>query len=466
PTPVPTPTPTAVPTPPPAEDSDFYYFSYDDSASTAGVELSKAALRNHKWPDRSWVRPWEFLNLEPFSHASQQPAGLFKVSMGIWQHPDVEYQGYDDYELGVHISAPDLDRASRRNLVLTLVLDVSGSMEENAGGGESKSKLELARSALQILARSLKPGDVVNLITFSDDAQTLLDRVQIGPDLSTYQQTVASLHSQGGTNLNAGLQMAYDVARSSYDRNKINRVVMLTDAYANIGETDANQISYYTRINNAEGIYFSGLGFGQDFNEAFLNELTEAGRGAYFSIITQRDVNRAMDERFMALINVAAREVKFRLDYPKVLQRFATASEESSQVESHVQATNFSYNTSQFFLEQFAVPTQSNLLEQKIRLTIYYSDPVSGQKQVQIVEKRLGEILGIDLENIKDAHLVNLLTGVLKGEVGVTRARSELEMIGQRGGSIAQEYRGLLHTALELSDDKNPGFFPPHAPEE
>lgn len=92
-TPYPSPETTAIPapavTPPPLADSDFFYFSYDDSASTAGVALSKEVLKLQQLPDPSLLRPWEFLNAAHFEHEAQVSLGLFKVSMGIWKYSTI-----------------------------------------------------------------------------------------------------------------------------------------------------------------------------------------------------------------------------------------------------------------------------------------------------------------------------------------------------------------------------------------
>ena len=41
---------------------NFFYFSYDDSASTASIELVKYKLNNSTKPSSDLGRPWEFLN--------------------------------------------------------------------------------------------------------------------------------------------------------------------------------------------------------------------------------------------------------------------------------------------------------------------------------------------------------------------------------------------------------------------
>ena len=49
-----------------SSEENFFYFSYDDSASTSGVELVKYYLKNGQKPDSSWGRSYEFLNYEEF----------------------------------------------------------------------------------------------------------------------------------------------------------------------------------------------------------------------------------------------------------------------------------------------------------------------------------------------------------------------------------------------------------------
>jgi len=53
----------------------------------------------------------------------------------------------------------------------------------------------------------------------------------------------------GTTNLNDGIEKGYDIALDTFDSSKMNRLVLITDAYANTGEIDSTIISQNTRIN-------------------------------------------------------------------------------------------------------------------------------------------------------------------------------------------------------------------------
>lgn len=435
--------------------TNFFFFSYDDSASTAGVEQSKYALKNNRPVQSSWVRPWEFLSYENFAQQNLQSTGVFKVSMGLWQHEAAGQSGQTALDMGVHVVGPEITTAERRNLALTLVIDVSGSMNNAAinpqQGGATPSLLELVKVGLKNLPSQLKAGDVVNVVSFSTEAKVLLENWAYEGDASAFLSVVNQLATEGGTNLDAGLNKGYQLAQKSYSTGKINRVVMLTDAFANQGTVDPGVISKNTRINNLEGIYFSGLGFGQDFQEAFLNELTEAGKGTYFAVHTEQDAKNTFGERFMSLVNIAARDVRFRLDYPAQLKRTHSAAEQSSQVESEVDPIHFSYNTSQYFLEGFQTNGETSLNNAKFKLTIAYTDPVTGAAKTEVQEKSFSELLNQDLNNIKDARVITTLTSALTGKISPEQARKDLdELLKAHSSSLANEYKGYLDSWLKM----------------
>jgi hypothetical protein len=399
-------------TPDPGE-TDHFYFSYDDSASTAAVELVKYKLNNDEIPDPGLARPWEFLNFEEFNPTSTTNIGLFNVSMGLWER-DALKDGYDKaYKLGVYCASPVILKEERENIVLTLLVDVSGSMTSRClqVDNEVYSRMDLVHYGLSFLPDSLKDGDIINIAAFETTAEIRYQGLRYPDDLDTYYSAVEGLVASGTTNLADGIDKAYQAALDTYDPEKTNRVVILTDAYANTGEIDPVVIAQNVVINNAEGIYFSGLGISEDFNEGFLNELTDIGKGAFFSIVTQTDARRAFNERFISLLSVAAKDVQFRMDYPAILDHDVTAAEETSGDPAEVQTTNFSFNTSQYFFEGFLLEDGNELLtDTTFKLTISYKDPQDGTEIEEEYEMTIPELLGVDTTLIRDAETIFLFT--------------------------------------------------------
>ncbi|MGE3726333.1 MAG: VWA domain-containing protein [Candidatus Sericytochromatia bacterium] len=431
PTPVPTPSPTVTPLPNPKNPRESFYFSYDDSASTAGVELAKQALQANQVPKPEWARPWEFLNYENFDHVQQTSTGLFQVSMGMTRRAHLNHPLLDTYELGVHVTAPYRCKTTRKNLVLTVVADVSNSMTEYAPladepGKAPPSRLDLLKAGLQQMLDQLKPGDVINLVTFAAKPFKEIEGLKVGTDLNPYLQIVKKLEPMGNTNLQAALEEGYRVAEKYRDVSKNNRLLFITDALPTEGSKDLAALKDLAARRNQQGLYLSAIGLGYEHNQSLLNALTEAGRGAYYSVVSKTDMKEAMTDRFIPLVDLAARNVRFKLEYPGQLYHGESAAEQVSQDPSKVQPTNFSFNTSQYFWEQFKANKVENLLDQKIKLEIRYSDVESRAAKTETYEKSLRELIGQDTANIQAAHLVYLFSALAKGTVSGAEVQAEL----------------------------------------
>lgn len=436
--------------------SNYFYFSYDDSASTVAVELLKYDLDNDYLPPSSLSRPWEFLNYENFSSDSNtfEDLGMFNVSMGLTKRDSLDNTDCTEYQLGVFVESPTITKQSRKNVVLTLIIDISGSMDAYVEKVEevTTSRLDLVKYALAQLEHSLKSGDILNLVTFESSAKIVLQSVQFDEMSSIFMPTVNNLRTGGSTNLDDGIKKGYTVAQQTFDSSKMNRVIILTDAYANQGEVDSSIISQHTKINNQEGIYFSGVGISADFNEAFLNELTEAGRGAYYTLVTKRDARRDFNERLIGLLSVAAKDVRFRLDYPGDFTHIITASEESSTNKEEVQPTNFSYNTNQYFYEVFDTSTDINENTATIKLTIYYSDPETHEEKTEIITKSISALSGHQHNNIKNAEVIYLTTQLLAKKIEYSKINAILSAYYSTYSSpLFDEYKGYLNKISNLN---------------
>ena len=423
------------PLPPPVKVRDSFYFSYDDSASTASVDLFKYAMDNYQMPRPEWSKTWEFLNYETFDHQEQESIGLFKASMGLWKYPHLQNPHLDTYEVGIHLSAPYKCKATRQQMNLTILLDVSGSMDEELVSGNplavKRSKKELAFDGLKAMASQLKAGDTVNFILFNGSTQIILEDFEVGKgNESQFLAAVAKGLSTGGsTNLQLALDAAYATVEKHYDTRKMNRILLVTDAKANEGNTDMGIVRAAAAPENNRPIYLSGLGLGANHDALRMNQITEAGHGAYYSVNTETDMQEAMGDRFIPLMDAIARNVRFNIEFPGFMRHNKSASEELSRNPVEVQPTTFSANTSQYFWEQFLSNKTDFVGDEKVVLTITYEDPRTRQQKTERLEKSLAEILDKDLQNLKAAHLVGLTTALVRREVSAAEVRQELDQL-------------------------------------
>ena len=296
------------------------------------------------------------------------------------------------------------------------------------------------------MQQSLKPGDRINLVTFSTDAEIALE--SHSPETNSLDSLIQSLFTRGSTNIAAGVTLAYEVANRTFDPDKANRVIMITDAFVNTGELDPEEIARPTTINGLEGIYFSGIGVGSLFNDRVLNSVTEAGKGSYSAMITPSDARRIFTDGFFRFLNPAASDVRFQLTYPQQLDQLQSFAEEISTEASDVRTINFSYNSSQFFLELFSA-TPSLTTDQALRLDITYKDE-EGQPQSASVSRSIDAMLGAGSNEIKAATAVATLAQLINGKLTCDTVLSSQLYNQPIEHAVYESYRGYIDDFCSL----------------
>jgi Ca-activated chloride channel family protein len=117
-------------------------------------------------------------------------------------------------------------RADRKPANVLLVVDVSGSMND-------ENRLERAKSGLDSFLRQLSPNDHVGMTIFSDQIQKL---VPVGANRDQVRGLVHRLIADGGTAAFDATAGGIDDVRKLHDKSRINAVVVLTDGE----DTDSN----------------------------------------------------------------------------------------------------------------------------------------------------------------------------------------------------------------------------------
>ena len=429
-------------------DATTFFFSYDESASTAARDLTLFALDEGLRPAPRLGRPYEFLNAERFAPFDPRPLGDFTASMTLRRAMtgDVPLPTEIDgtlYALGVNLQAPPLPLAERPNLVLTVLIDVSGSMDSPYASEtrtDVRSLLDVVRHGLSRIGPSLKAGDVLSLVTFSTTADVILEGA--GPTTGEFEAAVATLSTEGSTNIRLGVDTAYAVANRLYDPDKANRVLILTDAMVNTGELDPARIAEATVVGGREGILFSGVGIGSGFDDRVLDGITEAGRGTYSAMITPSDAERLFGEGFSRFVSPAATDVRFRLTYPQALDQLRSFGEEISTVAEEVRTVNFSHGAGQFFLELFTGPDALDA-DSVLELGATYTDP-AGERREVVQARSVGELLANGTGELDAALAVTTLAELVAGRLECAAVRTSGLYFRPTTNATYESYRGYV----------------------
>jgi Ca-activated chloride channel family protein len=374
---------------------DATYLSNDDTMSLSSAQRILYAIDRFLPLPLDHVRPHELLNYFSFETTPVAEDHDFSVRAEIAPEPDA--QGLHGLTLAVQ--GRSLDYASRRNAALTLVVDRSGSMKE-------EGRMDYLKRGLQRMVSELKAGDVVHLVTFDERVCVPLQNFVVGrDDPQILRKAISDIRPRGQTDVHGALVKGYELADDTYQATHSNRVLLISDALANTGVTDPSTMAMVSDWYDARRIRLSGIGVGREFDDALLDQLTEAGRGAYVFLGSEAEVDAVFGHNFVSLIETTANDVHFRLHLPSTLRMYRFHGEESSTHKEDVQAIHYFANTSQLFFSEVE-PWQGALRPQDwIMLEIEYLDPESGAELVEDHAFRLGDIARAS-NNLRKAQLV------------------------------------------------------------
>jgi Ca-activated chloride channel family protein len=191
--------------------------------------------------------------------------------------------------------------AQRAPLDLALVIDRSGSMS----GDPLKAALE---SSVRII-QGLRSDDRIAVVTFDDHVQVVQPLVAVG-DAHDLVTRVRQIESGGSTALFDGWQEGVKQLAPFVKKERIARVILLTDGQANHGLVDEAQIFEHVAKASGASITTSTVGLGHGFNETLLTGMAKAGEGAANFGQTADDLSEAFEEQFAILSNSFLRQVK------------------------------------------------------------------------------------------------------------------------------------------------------------
>ncbi|MFF6963800.1 von Willebrand factor type A domain-containing protein [Streptomyces anthocyanicus] len=289
---------------------------------TASYGYARRTLSEGRLPDPATVRPEEFVN--SFRQDYDRPDGDgFSVTVDGARTDD------EDWSLvRVGLNTRPAERQSERPpAALTFVIDISGSMGE-------PGRLDLAQEALGTMTDRLRDDDSVALVTFSDEAETVLPMTRLGDHRGRVHDAIDGLEPTDSTNLGAGMETGYETAVEGRREGATNRVVLVSDALANTGDTDADTILERIATERREhGITLFGVGVGSDYGDALMERLADKGDGHTTYVSTTEDAREVFSEQLPRHIELTARDAKAQVAFdPETVAEFRLVGYDNRQV--------------------------------------------------------------------------------------------------------------------------------------
>ncbi|HEX2678174.1 MAG TPA: VWA domain-containing protein [Polyangiales bacterium] len=283
-------------------DAPLSTFSIDvDTASYSNV---RRFLRDGQRPPTDAVRIEELVNYFHYDYPAPQGDDPVAVSTEISTAPWNE--AHRLVRIGLRARSLDVQQAPASNLVF--LIDVSGSMED-------PDKLPLLQHGLSLLAARLRPQDHVALVVYAGASGLVLPSTS-GTNRAELFDAIQRLQAGGSTNGGEGIRLAYEVARNSFVKGGVNRVILATDGDFNVGTTSEGELVRLIEKERKSGIFLTVLGFGRgNVNDSGMEALADHGNGNYAYIDSIAEAHKVLVREAGSTLVTVAKDVKLQIEW-------------------------------------------------------------------------------------------------------------------------------------------------------
>ena len=359
------------------EDDHFSTFAVD--VDTASYTVMRRFISDGYLPPDESVRVEEYVN---FFEQDYDPPAWGEGAFAIHLEGAPSLYGGEQYHLvRVGLQGYEVPPEERKDVVLTFVIDVSGSMDY-------ENRLGLVKQTLRLLVEELRPSDKVGIAVYGSEGRMLLEHTPV-EDSRRILRAIDQLRPEGATNAEEGLVIAYRMASEAFDPETVNRVILCSDGVANVGRTGPNSILKQIRRHAEEGIYLTTVGFGMgNYNDILMEQLADNGDGFYAYVDTLKEAERVFVHDLTSTLQVIARDAKIQVDFnPAVVSRYRLIGYENRDVADEdfrndaVDAGEIGvgHSVTALYEVKFQPEVEESKAEPAMTVYVRYEDPDTGE---------------------------------------------------------------------------------------
>ena len=269
---------------------------------TGSFTIGRRFLDEGSLPPRESVRVEEYVNALNYDY--EAPRDGLDVVVDGGPSPF----NPDNFLVRVGVQAEEIDADERQPVALTFVVDTSGSMDR-------PDRLGLVRESLAILVEELDRDDTVAIVTYSGQSGIVLEPTEVR-ERDRILDAIDSMRAGGNTNLQAGLDAGYNLAREAFRDDGVNRVIVASDGLANAGITDVDALAARLRRDADAGISVVTLGYGLNgFNDTTMEQLADQGDGFFSYIDTIDEAERLFSDELTSTLITSAIDAKIQVEF-------------------------------------------------------------------------------------------------------------------------------------------------------
>ncbi|MEO7599886.1 MAG: von Willebrand factor type A domain-containing protein, partial [Opitutus sp.] len=279
--------------------------------STFGAEIETASYANVRSlvvagqrPPIEAVRIEEMLNSFPYDYARPRGSTPFAATLEVAESPwSPRHQ-----LVRIAVKGKESLPTARAPANLVFLIDVSASMDR-------PNKLPLIKETMRLLLGRLRAQDRVAIVTYAGSTGVVLPSTP-ADQKAKISGALNDLKAQTASQENAGLSLAYEIAKSNFVSGGTNRVVLCTDGDFNVGPPSEGSLVRMVREHAQGGVFLSVLGFGMsNIKDSLLQQIADRGSGSYGYIESKREAEKMMFEQVSESLVTIAKDVRLQVEF-------------------------------------------------------------------------------------------------------------------------------------------------------
>ncbi len=258
------------------------------------------------------VRIEEMLNYFNFHFKEPKKDSVFNSTSFITSCP----WNQNNQLLFLNISARKINTEHLPPNHLVLLIDVSGSMD-------MPNKLPLLKTGYRLLIKNLRAIDSVSIITYGEQVTIITESVS-GNEKDSLIKAINSLTADGPTPGEAGIRMAYKIAKKHFIKEGNNRILLGADGDFNVGINKEEDLKKMVEEQKKSGVYLTCLGVGiGNYKDSKLYVLSQIGNGNFAYLDNEQEAEKVLVSELTQTLFTVADNVFINVKFnPAYIQSF------------------------------------------------------------------------------------------------------------------------------------------------
>lgn len=281
---------------------------------------------------------------------------------------------------------PAPSEKQRTPVNVAVVIDRSGSMAD-------EDKIGKAREAAIMALGRLGANDIASVVAYNHEVDVLFPATRI-TDHGRVTKAIEALQADGNTALYAGTEQGIREVSKFLGRERVNRVILISDGLANVGPSTPEELADLGRKAGGKGITVSTIGLGLGYNEDLMTKLAYASDGNHAFVESSDQLVDIFNKEFGDALNIVAQDIIINIQLKLGFKPIRALSREA-EIDGNVvklKLNQIAGNQNKYVVLEIEAPDNAPLGEVDIAdVTVSYQD-LNGQDRVEMKSNVRGRL--------------------------------------------------------------------------